>query len=493
MKDLQNLIHTFAEEKLGEHNRSTRKIYVRYLSHFNHFLNNRAGAERGLKHLQKESFFLAWIRQQGQSVNKEGIGLRLSLLSNFLEFLRGRSLIVENVVEQLHRRYPLKGWTGLAEAIKGKKPVAALEKLRPRPRFNGPWGKQMSAFILFKRRLGAKYEFEERTLANLDRYLAEAGISPGEKVPPLLINQWRLSQVRNSEQTLHTKQRVAQSFFDYLISLGFLKENPANGSSSMPRRTLRPYVLSKEEIREILQRAGRMPDIPFFPHRGATYRMIFATLYCLGLRIGELCRVRLRDIDFDRGLLLIRPSKFYKSRLLPLGPKYLSTLKRFMERDRIAWVSNEGHLFSSYHGKPVSQGSISRVFHQLARQIGIKPNPGHRRPCLHSFRHAFSVHRLLRWYRQGENVQAKLPLLSAFLGHVDLGSTQVYLDMIPELPQEIHLRFESHCGNHLFNQGGPNHERERQDRPFSYPFLPRRINDWTESQSEYDPELPGRP
>ena len=493
MKDLQNLIQTFAEERLREHNRSTRRIYVRYLSNFNRFQNGRADAEGGLEHLQKESLFLGWIRRQGRSVNKKGGGLRLSLLSNFLEFLEGRDLIAQNVVEQLHRRYPLKGWTGLAEAINDKKPVAALKRLRPRPRFNGPWGEQMSAFILFKRRLGAKYEFEERTLANLDRYLAKTGISSAEKIPPLFINQWLLSQVRNSEQTLHTKQRVAERFFEYVMSLGLLKENPANGSSSIPRRTLRHYVLSKDEIREILRRSGRMPDIPFFPHRGATYRMIFATLYCLGFRIGELYRLRPRDIDFDRGLLLIRPSKFYKSRLLPLGPKYLSTLKQFVERDRPSWVGKEGPLFSSYHGKPLSRGSISRVFHQLACQIGIKPNPGRRRPCLHSFRHAFSVHRLLRWYRQGENVQAKLPFLSAFLGHVDLGSTQVYLDMIPELLEEVHLRFESHCGNHLFNQGGPNHERDRHDCLFSYPFLPRRTHGGTQSQSEYDPELPGRP
>jgi site-specific recombinase XerD len=459
MKDLQNLIHIFTGERLKEHNPSTQKIYVRFLLNFNLFQNNRAGPERGLEHLQKESLFMAWIRQQGKSVNKKGLGLRLRLVKDFLEFLKGRHLIAENVIEQLYRRYPLKGWIGLAEALESKNP-AALEKLRPRPRFNGPWGKQISAFILFKRRLGAKYEFEEGTLANLDRHLAEAGISPGEKIPPALINQWLLSQVGNNEQTLHTKRRVAERFFDYARSLGLLKENPANGLSSIPRRTLRPYVFSKEEIQEILQRARGMPDIPFFPHRGATYEMIFATLYCLGLRIGELCRLRLRDIDFDRGLLLIRPSKFYKSRFLPLGPKYFATLKEFVERHRIPWVGEGGPLFSSYHGKPMRHGSIGRVFRHLAHQIGLKPKPGQRRPCLHSFRHAFAVHRLLRWYRQGENVQAKLPLLSAFLGHVDLASTQVYLDMIPELLEEVHLRFESHCANHLLNQGGPNHERD---------------------------------
>ncbi len=460
MKDLKSLIHIFAQEKLKEHNPSTQKIYVRFLLNFNRFQNNRAGSGRTWEHLQKESLFLAWIRQQGKSVNPEGLGQRLRLLRDFLEFLKSRNLITENVVGQLYQRYPLKGWIGLAEALKSKKPAVVLEKLRPRPRFNGPWGKQISAFILFKRRLGAQYEFEERTLANLDRYLAEAGISPGVEIPPALINQWVLNQVGNNEQTLHTKRRVVERFFDYVKSLGLLKDNPASGSSSIPRRTLRPYVFSKEEIREILQRAREMPDIPFFPHRGETYRMIFATLYCLGLRISELCRLRLRDIDFGKGIILIRPSKFYKSRLLPVGPKYLAALKQFVERHRIPWLGEEGPLFSSYHGKPMRQGSIGRVLHHLVYQMALKPDSGQRRPCLHSFRHAFAVHRLLRWYRQGENVQAKLPLLSAFLGHVDLGSTQVYLDMIPELLEEVHLRFESLCGSHLINQGGSNHERD---------------------------------
>jgi integrase len=268
-----------------------------------------------------------------------------------------------------------------------------------------------------------------------------------------------LNQVRNNAQTLNTKRRVAERFFDYVRSLGLLKENPATGSSSIPRKTLRPYVFSKEEIQEILQKARSLPAIPFFPHRGKTYEMVFATLYCLGLRISELCHLRLKDIDFGRGILLIRPSKFYKSRLLPLGPKYLNALKEFVEWHRIPWFGEEEPLFPSRYGKPMRRGSIGRVFRQLAKQIGLKTNPGQRGPSLHSFRHAFAVHRLLRWYRQGENVQAKLPFLSAFLGHIDIGSTQVYLDMIPELLEQVHLRFESHCASPLSNQGGSNHER----------------------------------
>ncbi|MFH1999486.1 MAG: tyrosine-type recombinase/integrase [Planctomycetota bacterium] len=461
MRNLQSLIYTYADERMKEHSCSTRKIYVRVLLDFDHFQNSRIGSQQGRQHLQEESLVLGWLRNQDKLVNTKSLGLRLRLLRDFLEYLKGRDLIDCNVIDQLYKRYPLRGWRGLAEAGKGTNPAAALEKLRPRNRFKGPWGKQMCEFILFKRRLGAKYEFEERTLANLDEYLVNANIPFGENFPPALINQWLLSQTGNNEQTLNTKRRVAKRFFEHLRSLGLVQQNPAGGSSSAPRRTLRPYIFSKEQIQQILYGAECMPDIPFFPHRGTTYQMVFATLYCLGLRINELCHLCLSDIDFDNGLLLIRPSKFYKTRLLPLGPKYLNKMKHFVEISHVAFDDNreEVPLFLSYYGKRMRRGSIGRVFRNLANQIGLKPKPGQRGPSLHSFRHTFAVHRLLRWYRQGEDVQAKLPLLSAFLGHVDIGSTQIYLDMIPELLEQVHLRFESHCGNQLFNQGGRYHER----------------------------------
>jgi site-specific recombinase XerD len=183
--------------------------------------------------------------------------------------------------------------------------------------------------------------------------------------------------------------------------------------------------------------------------------MVFATLYCLGLRISELCRLCVSDLDFDKGLLVIRPSKFYKSRLLAPGPRYWEKMKLFMEiRPFLFHGSREDPpLFQSCHGKPMCRGSIGRVFRTLVSEMGLKAEPGQRGPSLHSFRHAFAVHRLLRWYREGENVQAKLPLLSAFLGHVDIASTQVYLDMIPDLLEQVHLRFESHCANHIFQSG----------------------------------------
>ncbi len=82
-------------------------------------------------------------------------------------------------------------------------------------------------------------------------------------------------------------------------SLGLIQENPVRSSTPISRRILRPYIFSKDQIRDILQKARSMPDIPFFPHRGSTYEMVFATLYCLGLRISELCCLGVSDIDFE--------------------------------------------------------------------------------------------------------------------------------------------------------------------------------------------------
>ncbi|RKY95429.1 MAG: hypothetical protein DRQ06_03695 [Candidatus Hydrothermota bacterium] len=453
MRKLQNLIEAFADQSMNGHKRSTRKVYVRFLHDFDLFQHNQGGSENDWQHLQEEGVVLAWLRHQGTHVGKKSLGLRLRVLRDFFEYLKNRDLITCNVIDQLHRRYPLKGWRGLAEAGRGANPVAALNRLRPRERFNGPWGKQMLEFILLKRRLGARYEFEERTLADLDRYLADADLSFEQGVPSSFIDRWLLSQTGNNEYTLHTKRRVSERFFEHMRSLNLIQENPVRSSRPLPRRTLRPYIFSKEQIREILQKARSMPDIPFFPHRGATYEMAFATLYCLGLRISELCRLRLSDIDFENGLLSIRPSKFYKSRLVAPGPKYLEKMKHFMEVRPLLYhmTREETPLFQSYYGKSMRRSCLGRVFRNLAREMGLIAKPGQRGPCLHSFRHAFAVHRLLRWYRGGEDVQAKLPLLSAFLGHVNITSTQVYLDMIPELLEEVHLRFQAHCENHFFH------------------------------------------
>jgi len=450
MKNLQSLIQAFIDEKMKYHGSSSRSIYMRVLLDFDLFQRNKDSAERAWQHLQEEGLILAWLQHNGH-VDKENLGYRLRLLGDFFEYLKSRDLIEGNVVSQLHQRYPLKGWRGIAEAGKDANPAAAFEKLRPRSRFTGPWGEHIADFIIFKRRLGARYKFEERTLADLDRYLAGVGLSFGDKISNALIDQWLSSQIANNERTLRTKRRVAERFFEYILSLGLIQKNPVGYIKSSPRCTLRPYIFSKEQIQEIIERARSLPDIPFFPHRGATYEMVFATLYSLGLRVSELCRIRTGDIDFDNSLLVVRPSKFYKSRLVALGPKYKGKLIHFIKmRNALFHIScEEALLFQSRYGKPMRRGSVGRVLRNLIQEIGLRPEPGQRGLCVHSFRHTFAVHRLLRWYREGENVQAKLPLLSAFLGHVNLASTQVYLDMTPELLEQVHLRFESRCADHF--------------------------------------------
>lgn len=184
-----------------------------------------------------------------------------------------------------------------------------------------------------------------------------------------------------------------------------------------------------------------------FAHRGATYAAILTTLYCLGLRITEACRLSVGDVDLDQGLILIRRSKFYKSRLLPVGPRYQDYLARFLRlRDAAPSPHGDAPLFLSRQGQRIRRNSIGNILREMIREMGLRPEPGQRGASLHSFRHSFALHRLVKWYREGADVQAKLPLLSTYLGHVDIASTQVYLEATTDLLEAANVRFEAAFG-----------------------------------------------
>jgi integrase/recombinase XerD len=204
--------------------------------------------------------------------------------------------------------------------------------------------------------------------------------------------------------------------------------------------TLR-YTL--EDIRRLLREAARLTPVGSL--RPLTFVTLIGLLFCTGLRISEALGLRLTDIDLDEGLLIIRHAKFHKTRALPLPSDvthklaaYVLARSRFNHR-----VDSEAHLFVNEYHRPCSYAVANAVFLEIARRAGIRGAPGQRGPRLHDIRHAFAVHRLLGWYRDGSDVQARLPLLSTYMGHVCLVSTQVYLDITAELLHEAARRFHA--------------------------------------------------
>jgi integrase len=144
------------------------------------------------------------------------------------------------------------------------------------------------------------------------------------------------------------------------------------------------------------------------------------TLLCaLGLQYGEVRRLRLRDVDLARRTLFIDQTKFHKSRYVPFGPKVGRCLERFLalRRTTRAPAGEDDLLFLTPARVPLAHESLYKAFDEILRCLGITGVAGRRAPRVHDLRHTFAVHRLLRWYRDGVDVQSRLLLLSVFMGH----------------------------------------------------------------------------
>jgi integrase len=150
-------------------------------------------------------------------------------------------------------------------------------------------------------------------------------------------------------------------------------------------------------------------------------------------------------VDLDDGVLLSLQGKFHKSRIVPVPPDVTRTLATYADarRQHRHRADPDAAFFVNEWRRPCGYPRVVATFLEIARRVGIRAAPGRRGPRLHDLRHTFAVQRLLAWYRDGGDVQARLPLLSTYLGHICLVSTQVYLDITAELLQEAARRFQA--------------------------------------------------
>jgi integrase/recombinase XerD len=194
----------------------------------------------------------------------------------------------------------------------------------------------------------------------------------------------------------------------------------------------RPYLYTDDEIQRLLEAARGLP--PTQGLRGWTYSCLLGLLAVTGLRISEALALACQDVDLEEGVLTIRHSKFGKSRLVPL---HLSTRQVLVEyarrRDLFLGGQTPTRFLVSDRGRPLEGSTVRRTFYQLSRQTGLRGPSDHRGPRLHDFRHRFAVETLVEWYRSGQEVERRLPILSTYLGHAHVSDTYWYLSACPEL------------------------------------------------------------
>lgn len=318
-------------------------------------------------------------------------------------------------------------------------------------RFCGPIAAAIERFLIHKRALGCRFDTEEKALRLLDRFLIEQGLQVIDEISPEMLETFLASRPRARPRSYNHLLCTVRRLFDWLVAQGDLPCSPVR---TRPRRETAqrlPFLFNAELARRLLEAAARLPDRSHAPLRGQTYRAMFALLYGLGLRVGEVSRLRVGDVDLDRQLLIIRDTKFSKSRLVPFGPRIGQLLNDYLagRTQRCGSLSADTLVFSFDGNKPISATSIGQTLHHLFDELGLRIPPGASRPRVHDLRHSFAVGTLLRWYREGIDPASRLLHLSTFLGHADPASTAVYLTITPELLAQASRRFERFAGEKL--------------------------------------------
>lgn len=180
----------------------------------------------------------------------------------------------------------------------------------------------------------------------------------------------------------------------------------------------------------------------------ATYPTLIGLLAVTGMRVSEALRLDRDDVDWNRGLLRVRDSKFDRSREVALHHTAVDALRAYARiRDERCPQANSPSLFVASSGRRLSYSTVNWHFQRLVRKAGLATGPGRCRPRLHDLRHSFACATLEDWYRAGIDVAARLPLLATYLGHIDPASTYWYLSAKPELLSLAAERLEASLGD----------------------------------------------
>jgi integrase/recombinase XerD len=282
-------------------------------------------------------------------------------------------------------------------------------------------------YLAMRRALGFKLESQGPRLMSFVRFCEGRGATT---VTTDLAVEWATSTASSSEAYQARRLDVVRIFARHLQPLDPAAEVPPGDVLDRRQWRVPPYLYSPQEVTALMTAARTLR--PSF--RAVTWRTLIGLLAVTGMRQGEACRLGRDDVDLDAGTIVIADSKFGKSRMVFLHPTAAAALRAYKRARDEAFPEPAADTFLvNGLGRPLDSRNTPRTFAELVATAGIQAQPGQRAPRLHDLRHAFTVATLLGWYRDGGDVQARLPVLSAWLGHVDPKSTYYYLSAVPEL------------------------------------------------------------
>lgn len=305
--------------------------------------------------------------------------------------------------------------------------------------------RDIRAFLKYKRALGFSYESGERSLREFEQFFSRQrrkcrSVHAVFKIA--LVSWLSTTSAGRKPQTVATKLGPIRQFCLYRRRHDPNAFVPDCSWAPHTRSTFKPYIFSKDEVSRVLESARSYRKYRLGP---LLLRTLVLILYCTGLRPGEAVRLRLSETDLKRRMFFVRESKG-RSRFVPFGEDLAREIAGYLrERARIARAAGRANidaLFLRTDGSALTMHAAGDAICEVLRGEGIKGDRGKVGPRPYDFRHAFAVQRLTAWYRQGADIHARLPWLSAYMGHLRVLGTEVYLHATPELLRIAASRFE---------------------------------------------------
>jgi integrase/recombinase XerD len=300
----------------------------------------------------------------------------------------------------------------------------------------------VAQYVSHKRALGMRFDSEAATLASFC-HRVDGNID----VESVTVEQVQDFLTGNRPLTNHWRKRrsVLDCLFRFALSRGYVRTSPLPRYSPKLPPPLTPYIYSQEELKRLLDTAS-MVCSPHVPLDAYVLRAVILILYGACLRHGEALRLTMQDVNLDEAVLHVRESKFYKSRLVPLGADLNGAMRSYArQRNQKFGQAPDAPFFCFRDARPLTQTAVRRAFQRQRILANIQREGGvSRQPRLHDLRHSGAVHRLVSWYRCGADLQLLLPQRATYLGHIDLAGTQRYLTLTPELLNEASTRFEAY-------------------------------------------------
>lgn len=316
------------------------------------------------------------------------------------------------------------------------------------PVFSSRLAPLFTRYVDLKRALGRRFDVPSRTLQSLDRFLHDHSAKYSD-LNAAAFEAWCHTHEHVSSGVRRVRMLEVSSFCVYRRRTEPQCFVPDPNLFPAYHQRIEPYIFSAAEVAKLLRATSRLQRYLASPLRPEVIRLAIVLLFTTGIRRGELLALKLGDYDRRELTLHIRETKFYKSRLLPINRSIADEIEKCLRArtQRKLSVSPDTALIwnAAWGGGAYSGTSLRHALQSLLQKCGVVTPKG-KFPRIHDFRHSFAVNTLLRWYRTGVDVEAKLPLLATYLGHGSALSTHYYLHFIEPLRSAASERFANRYG-----------------------------------------------